>query len=394
MLHSCHLRLLAALGLAVLLAFAPGASGAGADAAAKQKQLDALKAKLSKVQEDREQDLKRRDAVQLDLRRTERIIADLGKQVSDLEAQLRNAQGRLLELQQQQSAHQAQLDTQKAALAQQIQAAFMEGRDSQLKLLLDAQDPASVGRLLAYYDYLNRARIARIDAVRKQLDALNVLDAQIQDQLASLKDLRDDRARKLTELEQERGERKQVLTRIDSTIRSRDTQIAHLKSDRDSMQALVNQLQQALTDVPPELEQGKRFASLRGHLLWPVNGTVINRFGQPRAGGGRIKWDGDLIAAPVGTAVRAVSYGRVVYADWMPHFGLVLILDHGEGYMSVYAHNQNVTHQVGEWVRAGDTVATLGESGGQEQPALYFELRHGTDTLDPRKWCKGRLPGS
>lgn len=391
MLHSCHLRLLAALGLAVLLAFAPGAS---ADAAAKQKQLDALKAKLSKVQEDREQDLKRRDAVQLDLRRTERIIADLGKQVSDLEAQLRNAQGRLLELQQQQSAHQAQLDTQKAALAQQIQAAFMEGRDSQLKLLLDAQDPASVGRLLAYYDYLNRARIARIDAVRKQLDALNVLDAQIQDQLASLKDLRDDRARKLTELEQERGERKQVLTRIDSTIRSRDTQIAHLKSDRDSMQALVNQLQQALTDVPPELEQGKRFASLRGHLLWPVNGTVINRFGQPRAGGGRIKWDGDLIAAPVGTAVRAVSYGRVVYADWMPHFGLVLILDHGEGYMSVYAHNQNVTHQVGEWVRAGDTVATLGESGGQEQPALYFELRHGTDTLDPRKWCKGRLPGS
>ena len=378
----------------MLLAFAAGASGAGADAAAKQKQLDALKAKLSKVQEDREQDLKRRDAVQLDLRRTERVIADLGKQVSDLETQLRNAQGRLLDLQQQQAAHQAQLDSQKAALAQQIQAAFMEGRDSQLKLLLDAQDPASVGRLLAYYDYLNRARIARIEAVRKQLDALKQLDAQIQDQLASLKDLRDDRARKLTELEQERGERKQVLTRIDSTIRSRDTQIAHLKSDRDSMQALVNQLQQALTDVPPELEQGKRFASLRGHLLWPVNGTVLNRFGQPRAGGGRIKWDGDLIAAPVGTPVRAVSYGRVVYADWMPHFGLVLILDHGEGYMSVYAHNQNVTHQVGEWVRAGDTVATLGESGGQEQPALYFELRHGTDTLDPRKWCKGHLPGS
>lgn len=206
--------------------------------------------------------------------------------------------------------------------------------------------------------------------------------------------MRDDRARKLTELEEERGERKRVLSKLDSTIRSRDTQIARLKTDRDSMQALLNQLQQALVDVPPELEQGKRFVTLRGHLLWPVNGTVLNRYGQPRAGGGRIKWDGDVIAAPVGTPVRAVSYGRVVYADWMPHFGLVLILDHGEGYMSVYAHNQNVIHQVGEWVRAGDTVATLGESGGQDQPALYFELRHGTDTLDPRKWCKGRLPGS
>ena len=381
------------LVLAAFLACGPGAVAASGDAAAKQQQLDALKAKLDKVQASREQDLKRRDVVQLDLRRSERVIADLGKQVSDLEVQLRVAQGRLVDLQQQQAAHQATLDAQKAALAQQIQAAFMEGRYSQLKLLLDAQDPAIVGRLLAYYDYLNRARIARIDAVRKQLDAIKVLNGQIQEQLASLKELRDDRARKLTELEQERGERKQVLTRLNSSIRTRDTEIAHLKSDRDAMQALVNDLQQALVDVPPELMQGKHFASLRGHLLWPVNGTVLNRFGQPRAGGGRIKWDGDLIAAPAGTPVRAVSYGRVVYADWMPHFGLVLILDHGDGYLSVYAHNQNITHQVGEWVRAGDTVATLGESGGQEQPALYFELRHGTDTLDPRKWCKGKLPG-
>ena len=387
-------RLLPAFCLGLALVFSAGTAGAGGDAAAKQQQLDALKAKLDKVQSDRERELKRRDAVQLDLRRSERLIGDLGREVAELEAQLRSAQGRLLDLQQQQASRQATLDAQKTALAQQIQAAFMEGRDSQLKLLLDAQDPASVGRLLAYYDYLNRARIARIDMVRKQLDALKALNDQIQDQLASLKELRDDRARKLTELEEQRGERKQVLVKLNSSIRTRDAEIARLRNDRDAMQALVNDLQQALVDIPPELEQGRHFASLRGHLLWPVQGKVLNRFGEPRAGGGRIKWDGDLIAAPAGTSVRAVSYGRVVYTDWMPHFGLVVILDHGDGYLSVYAHNQNVTRQVGEWVRAGDTVANLGESGGQEEPALYFELRHGTDTLDPRKWCRGKLPGS
>ena len=119
---------------------------------------------------------------------------------------------------------------------------------------------------------------------------------------------------------------------------------------------------------------------------------MLDYYGQPRAGG-RLHWEGDLIAAPLGTPVRAISQGRVVYTDWMPHFGLIVILDHGEGYLSIYAHNQNVTRQVGDYVKAGDVIAALGDSGGQDGPALYFELRHGNDTLDPRRWCRGRLPG-
>jgi septal ring factor EnvC (AmiA/AmiB activator) len=374
----------------VLLAASPGQ--AATDPAAKQQQLDKLKDRLARLQVDREQEMKRRDAVQLELRRSERAIAATRGDLADADRGITAAQGQLAELQRRQAGTKAALDAQKTALGQQMQAAFMEGRDSQLRLMLDAQDPATAGRLLAYYDYLNQARVSRIAVVHQQLDALAVLDKGIQGQLASLQALRDSRTRVLDELQQQGGERRQLLSKLDAGIRSRDAEIARLKRDQQAMQALVQDLHQALTDVPAELKEGRRFATLRGRLLWPVTGKMLNRYGETRAGG-RMRWDGDLIAAPTGTPVHAVSQGRVVYADWMPHFGLLVILDHGNGYLSIYAHNQTATHQVGDWVKAGDTIAALGDSGGQDQSALYFELRHNSQTLDPRQWCRGRLPG-
>ena len=385
----CTALTLAAFTLVAGLAVA--APSPADNAAAKQKQLDALKARLSQVEADRDAEVRRRGTLQTGLREDERGIAKLSRQVADLDRQMAPAQSRLDELRRQQLSHQAALDTQKAALSAQMQAAFMEGRDSQLRLLLDAQDPATVGRLLAYYDYLNRARAARILAVRSELTELAALDTEIGKQVAGLKSLRDSRSQTLADLQQQNAARRQLIAQIDSSIRSRDAEITRLKRDQQSLQALVEQLRQALSDIPADLEQGRRFSSLRGRILWPVGGRLLNHYGQSRAGG-HMRWEGDLIAAPAGTPVRAVSYGRVVYADWMPHFGLLVILDHGGGYLSIYAHNQSIAHQVGDWVQAGETIAALGDSGGQEQPALYFELRHGKDTLDPRHWCRGRLP--
>ncbi len=381
-----------ALSVVVLAAAWTAVAGAAADnAAAKQQQLDALRARLAKVEAGREADLRRRGALQTDLRQSERGIAKLSRQVADLDRQMAPAQGRLNQLQRQQADRQAALNAQKTALAAEMQAAFMEGRDSQLRLMLDAEDPATVGRLLAYYDYLNQARAARIVAVRSELAQLAALDAEIGKQLAGLKSLRDSRGQALVDLQQQSAARRQLIAQIDSSIRSRDAQITRLKRDQQALQALVDDLRQALDDIPAGLEKNRRFAKSRGRLLWPVNGKLVSRYGEPRAGG-HMHWEGDLIAAPVGTPVRAVSYGRVVYADWMPHFGMLVILDHGDGYLSIYAHNQSIARQVGDWVQAGDTIAQLGESGGQEQSALYFELRHGKDTLDPRRWCRGRLP--
>lgn len=375
------------LGLS-LLAWSAGAD----DPAAKQQQLDKLKAKLSQVQQTQDQALAKRDAVQVQLRASERAIADATREYQLLDRQVGAAEGQLSELQRQRAAQQAALDAQKSALAQQMQAAYREGRDSQLRLLLDAQDPETVGRMLAYYDYVNQARTQRIGAVRQELAALDQVDAHIQLQVANLKKLRDNRAASLADLQSRGKSRRQLLATLDAGIKSRNSEIARLNKDQQAMQSLVNSLNQAMSEVPAELTQGKRFSTLKGRLLWPVGGKMLDYYGQPRAGG-HLHWEGDLIAAPLGTPVRAISQGRVVYADWMPHFGLIVIVDHGEGYLSIYAHNQNVTRSVGDYVKAGEVIAALGDSGGQDGPALYFELRHGNDTLDPRRWCRGRLPG-
>lgn len=362
------------------------------DPAAKQQQLDQLKAKLSQVQQAQDQALQKRDAVQVQLRTSERAIAAASHEYAELDRQVDASKGQLSDLQRQKAVQQTALDAQKTALAQQMQAAYREGRDSQLRLLLDAQDPESVGRMLAYYDYVNRARAARIETVHQELTALDQVDAHIQLQLANLKKLRDNRAASLAELQSRGKSRRQLLATLDAGIKNRNAEITRLNKDQQAMQSLVDSLHQAMSDVPAELMQGKRFSTLRGHLLWPVDGKMLDYYGQSRAGG-HLRWEGDLIAAPMGTPVRAISQGRVVYADWMPHFGLIVIVDHGEGYLSIYAHNQNVTRQVGDYVKAGEVIAALGDSGGQDGPALYFELRHGNDTLDPRRWCHGRLPG-
>ncbi|HEY1774119.1 MAG TPA: peptidoglycan DD-metalloendopeptidase family protein [Gammaproteobacteria bacterium] len=377
--------LLASAGLPLL--------AAGDDSAAKQQQLDKLKTKLTQVQQAQDQALAKRDALQAQLRSSERAIAAADQDYTELDRQVGTAEGQLNDLQRQKAVRQSALDAQKSVLAQQLQATYREGQDSQLRLLLDAQDPETVGRMLAYYDYVNQARTQRIGAVRQEIAALDQVDAHIQLQLSNLKKLRDSRAASLADLQARGRSRRQLLASLDAGIKSRNTEIARLNKDQQAMQSLVNSLNQAMSGVPPELTQGKRFSLLRGHLLWPVDGKLMDHFGEPRAGG-HLHWEGDLIAAPMGTPVRAISQGRIVYADWMPHFGLIVIVDHGEGYMSIYAHNQNVTRQVGDWVKAGDTIAALGDSGGQDEPALYFELRHGNDTLDPRRWCRGHLPGS
>ncbi|MFI4967126.1 MAG: murein hydrolase activator EnvC family protein [Gammaproteobacteria bacterium] len=377
--------LLAAAGLPLL--------AVGDDSAAKQQQLDKLKARLTQVQQAQDQALQKRDAVQVQLRASEHAIADANHEYTELDRQVGAAEGQLADLQRQKVARQSALDAQKSVLAQQLQATYREGQDSQLRLLLDARDPETVGRMLAYYDYVNQARTQRIGAVRQEIAALDQVDAHIQLQLGNLKKLRDSRAASLADLQARGRSRRQLLANLDAGIKNRNAEINRLSKDQQAMQSLVNSLNQAMSGVPPELTQGKRFSLLRGHLLWPVDGKMMNHFGEPRAGG-HLHWEGDLIAAPMGTPVRAISQGRIVYADWMPHFGLIVIVDHGEGYMSIYAHNQNVIRQVGDYVKAGETIAALGDSGGQDQPALYFELRHGNDTLDPKRWCRGRLSGS
>ncbi|MDE2069786.1 MAG: peptidoglycan DD-metalloendopeptidase family protein [Gammaproteobacteria bacterium] len=359
--------------------------------AAQQAQLQQLRARIAGVQAKLDHEVRKRGQVQGQLRATENRIAQLSAGLRRLDDSVARAQARLDSLQRQQQQQQKRLDQQKQALAAQLRAAYMRGQDSQLKLLLNAEDPASIERLLAYFQYFNQARAQRIQAVHAQLATLADINAQVRQQLQQLTGLRTQRAAALAQVKQERSTRHQTLAALNASIHSRSQRLVRMREDERSLQDLITNLQQTLADIPADLEGHHRFASLRGRLPWPVNGKLIQDFGAPIAGG-RLRAQGDLIVAPMGTPVHAVAYGRVVFADWLPHFGLLVIVDHGDGYLSIYAHNQSVYVQVGDWVNMGETVATLGDSGGQNQPALYFEIRHRNVALSPRDWCHGRLP--
>ncbi len=369
-----------------------GALHAATDtAAAKQAELKLLRVRIAEVQANMDRDVQRRSKLQLQLRKNEREIAQLAESLHDLDRSVTRAQTKLDALHRRQMQKQAALDAQKAALAKQIRAAYMQGRDSQLQLLLDAQDPATISRLLTYYDYFNKARAARIRAVRNELDALARINAQVEQQVNRLTNLHDQRARALASLQRTRAARRQLLAKLNAKIHNRGEKLVRMQRNARSIEDLLASLQRALSDIPAGLAKHHHFARLRGRLPWPVMGRVIQYFGEPLANG-RLHAQGDLIAAPQGTPVRAVFYGRVIFADWLPYFGLLVIIDHGDGYMSIYAHNQSVYVHVGDWVQAGETIATLGDSGGQNKPALYFEIRHRNVALNPREWCRGHLP--
>ena len=386
----CRQRAGAAAAVCLLMLASAAARPAGNPSAKQQAQLQELRARIIRLQANLDRDFQTRSQVQRQLRDSEQQIAKLTGSLQQLDRAIARTHTRLAQLHAEQAGKQAALDAQKAALAQQIRAAYMQGQDSRLRLLLNAQDPATLDRLLAYYDYLDHARAARIQAVRDELRALVNINTQVQNQLAVLIRLRQQRTRALTQLQDSRRTRGQLLATINRRIRTRGQQLARMRSNEHDLENLLDNLQQTLADIPADLEGHHRFASLRGRLPWPVAGRIIQGFGAPLAGG-RLRAQGDLIAAPLGTPVRAVAYGRVVFADWLPHFGLLVIIDHGGGYMSIYAHNQSVYVHVGDWVQMGETIATLGDSGGQNQPALYFEIRRSGVALSPREWCRGHL---
>lgn len=378
-------------GIYALLLLASTIPVANGSAVSKQAELDLLRTRIARVQSNLERDIQHRSNVQRILRTTERRAASLTISLQTIDHSVAEARLRLATLRAEQIHEQAGLDAQKQALAKQIRAAYMEGQDSQLQLLLNARDPATISRLLVYYDYLNRARAVRIQAVRNRLNVLSQINARVQQQVNTLTSLRDQRARAIASLQRTRAVRRQVLAKLNTAIHTRGAKLALMRSDERSIENLLMSLRKTLAGIPANLEGHHRFVALRGRLPWPVAGQLIERFGQPLASG-RLHAEGDLIAAPMGTPVHAVSYGRVVFADWLPHFGLLVIIDHGDGYMSIYAHNQSIYVRVGDWVHQGETIATLGDSGGQNRSALYFEIRHRNVALSPQLWCRGQLP--
>ena len=385
--------LFAVLLLLGLLWPAPGAAD---DNSAK---LERLRQQIHTLRSELDSDVQRKQGLQSRLRRTERHIGKVVALLKQLEYQLRQQQRELKKLQARRRGLQSDLHTQRVTLARQIRAAYAIGQQEYLKILLNQQDPSVVARTLTYYDYFHRARLARMQDINDSLAELRTVEKNIQRQAAALEKTRAEQRREKAQLEKTRQQRATLLTSLQRQIVAKGQRLSRMEEDERRLQRLLDSLATAPQEAPGSadgetalsLGSGEHipFAKLRGRLNWPSRGRLSTRYGSRRKVG-KLKWQGVNIRAPEGTEVRAISHGRVAFADWLRGFGLLIIIDHGDGYMSLYGANQSLFKEVGDWVETGEVIASVGNSGGRQESALYFEIRHNGKPTNPLKWCRNK----
>ena len=277
------------------------------------------------------------------------------------------------------------LDQRRDILATQIMAAYRLGRESRLKLVLNQDSPARLSRTLAYYDYFSRSQAAQINELRQVLQTLDEMQAKINMELSALDLVQKEQQAVLTAMTDQRNQRQAVIESLSSQINSDETRLAELQRDRLDLEVLLEKLSDVLADIPADLGQRNGLAELKGKMPIPVQGRVKHAYGQPRTAG--LHWQGWLIDSDVGSEVKTIAYGRVAYSDWLRGYGLLMIIDHGEGFMSLYANNESLLREVGDWVEPGSNISTVGSSPLNGN-GLYFEIRKNGKALDPAAWLK------
>ncbi|HEY1889578.1 MAG TPA: peptidoglycan DD-metalloendopeptidase family protein [Steroidobacteraceae bacterium] len=362
------------------------APGAHTDARKARAQLQAVSDQIARIARQVSRGQAERDRLTRQLRVTEESVGKAQAALDDLRQQRQAGATRRAQLLAQKHQLEADLAGNRDALAGQLRAAYLTGREEPLRLLLNQGNPARAGRMFVYYSYFSRARALKIQAIEADLQRIGQLDGQLQAQDTKLAGLQQAQQLQVSTLRQARSQRMHVLASISAQTQSRAARLSRLQHQRSDLESLLAQLRRATASLPPEDLGHSPFAHLRGRLPRPVAGSIIERYGQVRAGG--LKWQGDLFATQRDAPVRAVSPGRVVYADWLAGLGLLIIIDHGEGYMSLYGHNDRLYESVGQHVAAGQVIARAGDSGGSARPELYFEIRREGEPLDPRLWLR------
>ncbi|MGY4491890.1 murein hydrolase activator EnvC family protein [Pseudomonas sp. TE3610] len=401
-----------------------------------QQQLDATKQDIAELKKQLSQVQEQKNGVQKDLRGTETQMGKLEKQVEALQTELKKTQGELDRLAQQKDQLQQSKTEQQRLIAIQARAAYQGGRQEYLKLLLNQQNPEKFARTLTYYDYMSNARMAQLKQFNETLRQLANVEQDIagqQEQLlaqqASLDSQRQD-------LDKVRKDRQAALAKLNDSYKAQDQKLSARQQDQEDLAKVLKTIEETLARQAREAEEARQkallaaqeaekqrqrenaqakaddapkrpkatpgalvssgganfggaFAAGRGKLPWPVDGRLLARFGETRGDDARTKWDGVMISAPAGTQVHAVHGGRVVFADWLRGAGLLVILDHGDGYLTLYGHNQSLLKGAGDVVKAGEAISTVGNSGGQDTSALYFAVRQQGRPSDPSQWCRG-----
>ena len=379
-------RLCAVVASALAIAGGWTASPEPEDSAQAQAKLSALRARIAVLTNRLGDELKQRDALSARLRAAELVIAAKRRRLDELRAAQVAAERRRSELRALELRDQHALQAERDGLAAQVRAAYMVGRQERLKLLLNQSDPASLGRTLTYYGYFAEARSHTIDDIQAHATRLQQLVADIDQETAQLKALENEGGREVAELEHARTERADALTAVKRQVASGNQELANLKREAQALESLVADLARMMQDFPTDATQS--FERMRGKLPWPVLRKVTAHYQEPHANSAPgMRWNGEMIEAARGAKVRAAYFGRVVYADWLQGLGLLLIIGHSGGYMTLYGHAEVLYKSVGDWVAPGDVIASLSDSGGAA-PQLYFEIREGRKTVDPRVWLR------
>ena len=373
------LRIIFCLTTLLVLAFA------NANESRTKQDLDAVQKELEKSQKSYQQQNERFNKLKRKLRDFELQIAQHAKALSLTEQGINeNRQQQYTLENENKSLNQQKIRLQKL-LAGQLKSAYMTGSHDYSKMLLNQEHSATLERTLSYYDYFNKARIAQIETLKEVIKQLAENQKSLEQKQQQLNDLFTQQTERLAALKASKEQRQNSLSQLNSALKQTQSAIAYLKENEQTLITTLSQLheQQSESLVPVELI-GLR--SKKGKLPWPSKGRLKHRFGQRKHAG--MNWKGVVIAAKTGDNVKAVQQGQVVFADWLNGFGWVIVIDHGLGYMSLYGHAQTLLKDVGDQVRSGESIALVGQSGGQANPGLYFELRHKGSAVDPVKWCK------
>jgi murein hydrolase activator len=358
------------------------------DAQKAESALQSVKSEIDRITRQVSGDQVERDRLTRELRSAEVSVGKARESLESVRHERAERAARRAALAAEKRDAQATIAKGRAALTGQLRAAYLIGHGEPLKLLLNQKDPARAGRMFVYYSYFGRERAEEIHTIEANVTRLDELDTELSAQDQKLAELEKQQRTQLTEVEQARSRRTVVLANLEAESHTRAQSLEKLRSQQAGLEKLLHELREAMARYP--VDTNSAFGQLRGKLAWPVSGHVVARFGDTRAGG--VKWDGVLVATERGAPVKAVYQGRVIYADWLPGLGLLTIVDHGDGYMSLYGHNERLYKAVGERVSAGDAIASAGDSGGSSRPELYFEIRKGGKPVDPRPWFKAGEP--
>ncbi|HEY5740639.1 MAG TPA: peptidoglycan DD-metalloendopeptidase family protein [Gammaproteobacteria bacterium] len=329
------------------------------------------------------------------LKSVETQIGSINRKIRRIRQQIDAGKTRLSALRETRRQHQRQLSTETEYLAEQVYAAFTMGRQERVKMLFSQRDPERLQRNLVYYQYFSNARVALIDDVQENIERLIETEARIEEARRQLEADRADLDAQKQRLAADRDQRESIIASLDRQLAQQGGSLSRLEQEARQLQQLIDSIQQLLDEAPEGEISRARFAELKGRLAWPVEGKVRRLFNRKKPYSD-LRWQGVVIEAPGGREVRAVSHGRVAFADWLRGLGNLIIIDHGNSYLSLYGHNESLYKSAGEWVDAGNVIASIGSSGGQQEAGLYFEIRKNGKPQNPTRWCKsgnGFSPG-